>query len=94
MKAKRLFPLLLVVLFNVPVFAIGSEFPETWTARQAITFARQNNPDRQMAAQRIVEADALLLKTSATLYPQLELSGSYSQTNNPMLSFGNILNQG
>lgn len=94
MKAKPLFPLLLAVLISVPMFAAGSELAESWTARRAITFARQNNPDSQLATQRIFEADALLKKSSATFYPQIELFGNYSQTNNPMYSFGNILNQG
>lgn len=94
MEFKQLFSLLLLVLLNLPGFAAGSELAEIWTARQAITFARQNNPDRQLARQRMLEADAMLQKSSATFYPQIELFGNYSQTNNPMYSFGNILNQG
>lgn len=95
MTAKQFFSLLLgVLLISLPGFAAGSELPETWTARQAITFARQNNPDSQLARQRMIEADALLQKSSASFYPRIELSGNYSQTNNPMHSFGNILNQG
>lgn len=94
MNFNKLLSLLLVVLINVPVLVAGSEIPERWTARQAINFARQNNPDSQLAAQRILQADAMLQKSAAGFYPQVELSGNYSQTNNPMHSFGNILNQG
>ena len=94
MKAKQFFSLLLTLLIYLPVFAAGSELPEIWTARQAITFARQNNPDSQLATQRIIEADAMLQKSSVTFYPQVELFSNYIQTNNPMYSFGNILNQG
>jgi outer membrane protein TolC len=94
MKAQQLFILLLAVLIHLPELVAGSELPEIWTARQAIVFARQNNPDNQLATQRILEADALLQKTSAKFYPQIELYSNYSQTNNPMYSFGNILNQG
>jgi outer membrane protein len=78
----------------IPSFAAGSVTAERWTARQAITFARQNSPDSQLAQQRILRADALLQKAAIGFYPQVELTGNYSQTNNPMYSFGNILNQG
>lgn len=94
MKAKQLLTLLLAILLNVPVLAAGSELPEIWTARQAISFARHNNPDSQLATQRIFEAEALLQKSAANFFPQIEMFGNYSQTNNPMHSFGNILNQG
>ena len=94
MKANQIVSLLLAVLLHVPVCAAASEQPAIWTARQAITFARQNSPDSQLATQRIYEAEALLQKSAALFYPQVELSGNYSQTNNPMHSFGNILNQG
>lgn len=94
MTAKQLCSLLLALLLTLPLFAASSELPGTWTARQAITFARQNSPDNQIAMQRMIEAEALLQKSSASFYPRIELSGNYSQTNNPMHSFGNILNQG
>jgi len=94
MKAKLFIFLLLPILLSAPGFAFGSDLPETWTVRRAIEFARQNNPDRQLAVQRILQADAMVQKAAAGFYPQVELFGSYSQTNNPMYSFGNILNQG
>ena len=92
MKANRF--LILLLLISVSGVAAGSEIPEIWTARQAVTFARQNNPDSQLAAQRILQADAMVQKATVGFYPQIELYGNYSQTNNPMYSFGNILNQG
>jgi outer membrane protein TolC len=94
MKANQFLSLLLALLISLPSFAVGSVIPEIWTARQAITFARQNNPDSQLAQQRMLQANALLQKAAVGFYPQVELTGSYSQTNNPMYSFGNILNQG
>ncbi len=94
MKTNQFLFLLLTALLSVPGFAAGSKVPEIWTARQAITFARQNNPDNQLAAHRILQADALLQKAAVDFYPQVELFGSYSQTNNPMYSFGNILTHG
>ena len=94
MKARPFLILLLTMLLSVPGFAIGTEIPEAWSARRAIVFARQNNPDSQVAVQRMLQADAMVQKADAGFYPQLEVFGSYSQTNNPMYSFGNILNQG
>ncbi len=94
MKANQFLFLLLIIMISMPSFAARSIMPEIWTARQAITFARQNNPDSQLAQQRIYQANALLQKATVNFYPQVELTGNYSQTNNPMYSFGNILNQG
>ncbi|MEJ2470545.1 MAG: TolC family protein [Desulfuromonadales bacterium] len=94
MKARPLLFLLLILLLSAPGFAVGSDVPEIWTARRAIAFARQNSPDSQLVLQRMRQADALVQKAEVAFYPQLALFGSYSQTNNPMHSFGNILNQG
>ncbi len=94
MKVRQFLFLLLAILLGVPGGAVGSDLPDVWTARRAIEFARQNNPDSQMAVQRMLQADAMVQKAEVGFYPQVELFGSYSQTNNPMYSFGNILNQG
>ena len=68
--------------------------PEVWSAEQAVRFALHNNPDSKMARQRIEAANAAISLQKATLYPTLALTSEYSQTDNPMYSFGNILNQG
>ncbi len=94
MNAKPFVFLVLTILFCTPGFTIGSEVPDIWTARRAIAFARQNNPDSQLAVQRMLQADAMVRKAEVGFYPQIEVFGSYSQTSNPMYSFGNILNQG
>ena len=94
MKINQLLVLLLALVVSLPGGAVGSKIPEIWTARQAIDFARQNSPDSQLAAQRMLQAEAMVQKAAVGFYPQLELFGNYSQTNNPMYSFGNILNQG
>lgn len=94
MKINQLLILLLTLMVSLPGVAAGSKIPEIWTARQAIDFARQNSPDSQLAAQRMLQAEAMVQKAGVGFYPQLELFGNYSQTNNPMYSFGNILNQG
>jgi outer membrane protein TolC len=68
--------------------------PEVWTLREAVHFAVENNPDARMAVSRIEGARAAIAMEKSAFYPQLSFESSYSQTNNPMYSFGNILNQG
>src|SRR5210317_602214 len=94
MKTRPVLFLLLAILIHAPGFAIGPDVPDAWTARRAIEFARQNNPDSHLAVQRMLQAEAMVRKADVGFYPHLELFGSYSQTNNPMYSFGNIINQG
>ncbi|NQS72188.1 MAG: TolC family protein [Desulfobulbaceae bacterium] len=65
-----------------------------WTLRQAVQHALAHNPDAEAARERIRQAQATLDQARASLYPQLSASGGYTRTDNPMLSFGNILNQG
>jgi len=87
----------LIFLVNTVEAAEGgqsSELPEVWTARQAVSFAIRNNPESSMAWQRLEAANAALTMGRAAFYPQLALASSYGQTDNPMYSFGNILNQG
>ncbi len=72
----------------------GQPFPEAWTAREAVTYDLQHNPDSSMAWQRLEAAGAALTAEQASFLPQLDLATRYSQTDNPMYSFGNILNQG
>jgi len=72
----------------------SSEIPEVWTAMNAVTFAISNNPDSYIAQKRIDEAQATAAMAKAADYPLVNLSAGYSQTNTPMYSFGNILNQG
>jgi outer membrane protein len=68
--------------------------PTTWTARQAVRFALSHSPDSQVATQRIEAARAMVNQVKANYYPQIGLGAEYTQTDNPMYSFGNILNQG
>jgi len=68
--------------------------PEVWTLRNAVHFAIKNNPDSRMGKNRIEAAQATISMERSSFYPRLELNSRYDQTNNPMYSFGNILNQG
>lgn len=68
--------------------------PSVWTEEQAVTFAVAGNPDSNIARKRIEQAIAAATMTRASDYPLVNVSSEYSQTNTPMYSFGNILNQG
>lgn len=68
--------------------------PDHWTPENAVAFALKNSPDSKIALERIKTAEAENLLSQAAIYPTIGLHSSYGQTNNPMYSFGNILNQG
>jgi len=70
------------------------QVPKVWTAMNAVAFAISSNPDNFIAEKRIEEAQAVAAMAKATDYPLVNLSAGYAQTNTPMYSFGNILNQG
>ena len=57
-------------------------------------FCLENSPDSRVALQRMEMAAAAVEQARAGYYPQVDISLQYGQTNNPMYSFGNILNQG
>jgi len=88
--------LLLLFLLSPPILARGEKTPPPaqWTAQEAVGFALEHSPDTSAALERIRAAEADLRLARAAFYPQLLLSSEYSRTNNPMQSFGNILNQG
>ncbi len=68
--------------------------PSVWTVKEAVRFALANSPDTRITLERIRGAEAAVVAAQSAWYPQLELSAGYSRTDNPMYSFGNILNQG
>jgi len=91
---------LAALLWVVPALA-GEErgpavsvVPVVWTPQSAVAYALANAPDVRLAGHRIQAARALVGQAESALAPQLILGGGYSQTDNPMYSFGNILNQG
>ncbi len=82
---------------NVPAAATissGIQIPRVWTAQQAVAFAIAGNPDSTVARKRMEQAMAAATMANASDYPLINISTEYNQTNNPMYSFGNILNQG
>jgi outer membrane protein len=66
---------------------------EPWTLGGAIEFAWAHNPDARIAEDRIAEAEAGLMQANAAFMPGLRIQSSYVVTDNPMLAFGDILNQ-
>lgn len=97
MVYRRLFTYLLVLCCPLQgdLFAgTASELPAAWTIRGATTYALQHNPDAALAVERIRIAEADGQQARAAFLPQVTLGAEYSRTNNPMYSFGNILNQG
>ena len=66
---------------------------EPWTLESALDYALAHNPDAQLAQQRINAAQAGLEQADAAFWPQLQVQSSYTRTDNPMMVFGDILNQ-
>ena len=66
---------------------------EPWTLDRAVTYALAHSPDAQVARTRVEGAQALVQQAQSAWYPQLAVSGRYTDTNNPMMAFGSILNQ-
>jgi outer membrane protein TolC len=87
---------LLLTLFPTHPLMAGEKetTPSQWTVQDAVHCALQHNPNANAALDRINVAEADIRLARAAFYPQLGLSAEYSRTNNPMYSFGNILNQG
>lgn len=85
--------LLLLSLWKPPVQAQTTQ-PTRWTTQEAVRYAIENSPNAQAAQHRIESAEADIRRAKAAFYPQLSVAGEYARTNNPMYSFGNILNQG
>jgi outer membrane protein TolC len=95
-------PILFFALLTCPVASRAAletikttvEIPKIWSAEEAVAFAMAGNPDNTIARKRIEEAQAAAMLTRVTDYPLINVSAEYGQTNTPMYSFGNILNQG
>ena len=91
----------IVLFFFFLVSPVGSmaagespEIPEIWTARNSVEFSLAHSPDSRIALQRMEMANAAVDQARVGYYPQVDISAQYGQTNNPMYSFGNILNHG
>ncbi|MDD5112862.1 MAG: TolC family protein [Methylobacter sp.] len=60
---------------------------QVFTLDQAITYALANNPDVQIANERIGQADAQLGEALSAFYPQITAKVGYQHSNNPVQVF-------
>lgn len=70
------------------------QLPKKWTLAEAVNYALKNSPRTKVTRDQIDARKAEVTAANSYFYPSLSLASQYSQTNNPMYSFGNILNQG
>jgi outer membrane protein TolC len=101
--AISLMPLLMLAGVSVaadPVVknAAGKTVPEkltsqSYTLDQAIDYALANNPDLQIAIERINQAQAQLGVALSAFYPQVSARVGYETSNNPAQVFSMIVSQ-
>ena len=66
---------------------------QSFTLDQAIDYALTNNPDLQIASERIGQAEAQLGMALSAFYPQVSAKVGYEQSNNPAQVFAMIVAQ-
>jgi outer membrane protein TolC len=66
---------------------------EPWTLDRAVAYALTHSPDAQVARARVEGAQALVQQAQSAWFPQLAVTGRYTDTDNPMMAFGSILDQ-
>lgn len=84
----------LVLFFSASRLSANEGAGSGWSVQEAVRVALASSPDSKMAVQRIEAARAAIEAEKAAFYPKFSLQSQYSQTDNPLHSFGNILNQG
>ncbi len=67
--------------------------PQSFTLDQAIDYALANNPDLQIATERISQAEAQLGIALSAFYPQVTARVGYEHSNNPAQVFSMIVSQ-
>ena len=89
-------PFLCLLCISIPAASAADtrSLPAVWTVQEAVSFALDNSPDVRIVLERIKGAQAAITAAQSAYYPSIGISGGYGRTNNPMYSFGNILNQG
>jgi len=66
---------------------------QTFTLKQAVDYALTNNPDLQIAIERISHAEAQLGIVLSAFYPQVTARASYEDSNNPAQVFSMVVSQ-
>ena len=74
-------------------FSLAANAAEPWTLERSLDYAFAHNPDARIAQQRIAAAQAGLEQANSAFWPRLQALSSYTRTDNPMMVFGDILNQ-
>lgn len=69
------------------------ESPAIYSLDDAVAMALNNNPNLQIAHERIGQAEAQLGEAFAAFYPQVQARLSYEHTDNPSRAFGMIISQ-
>ena len=78
---------------TVQTQALLSAQEPAYSLEQAIEYALTQNPDLQIAQQRIVQAEAQLGEALSSFYPQVTARYSYQYTENPAMVFTHTINQ-
>jgi len=83
---------------HVPKYAADKAAQEklitqSFTLNQAVDYALANNPDLQIAIERISHAEAQLGIALSAFYPQVTARASYEHSNNPAQVFSMIVSQ-
>lgn len=87
---------LVMCLLTTSVMAsdsVDKSASQSFTLDQAIDYAIANNPDLQIAIQRIEQADAQLGAALSAFYPQVSAKVGYETSNNPAQVFSMIVAQ-
>ncbi len=87
---------LVMCLLTTSVMAsdsVDKSASQSFTLDQAIDYAIANNPDLQIAIQRIEQADAQLGVALSAFYPQVSTKVGYETSNNPAQVFSMIVAQ-
>lgn len=89
------FPALADQVANLPAGKVVTEksSPQSFTLDQAIDYALANNPDLQIAIERIGQAQAQVGVALSAFYPQVTAKVGYEHSNNPAQVFSMIVAQ-
>lgn len=99
-QSGRTLTILTFLLSAIPGYAspptppLSLEIPGEWNLPQAVDYALRNNPETHIALERLAASQAMAEAAFSYNLPSVTLGSEYSQTDTPMHSFGNILNQG
>lgn len=72
---------------------IGTTTARALALREAVQAALENNPDIEVAEQRIRSARGMLKQAQSAYYPQIKASAQYARSDNPPQAFMMTLNQ-